>query len=54
VAPERLAAVAGCGVLEVLQVLPALEIAGLVQWTGTGWRLAPRPAGSRGAEEAGQ
>lgn len=43
VAPERLAAVAGCGVLEVMQVLPALELAGLVQWTGTGWRLAPPP-----------
>ncbi len=41
--PERLAAVAGCDVLEVLRVLPALELADLVQWTGTGWRLAPRP-----------
>ena len=39
--PERLAAVAGCDVLEVLRVLPALELAELVQWTGTGWRLAP-------------
>jgi DNA processing protein len=45
VSPERLAAVAGCGVVEVLQVLPALEIAGLVQWTGTGWRLAPPSPG---------
>ena len=43
VSPERLAAVAGCDVLEVLRVLPALELAELVQWTGTGWRLAPRP-----------
>ena len=43
VSPERLAAVAGCDVLEVLRVLPALELADLVQWTGTGWRLAPRP-----------
>jgi DNA processing protein len=41
--PERLAAVAGCDVLEVLRVLPALEIADLVQWTGTGWRLSPPP-----------
>ena len=45
VSPERLAAVAGCDVLEVLRVLPALELADLVQWTGTGWRLAPPPAG---------
>ncbi|MGY1772360.1 DNA-processing protein DprA [Blastococcus sp. SYSU D00813] len=43
VSPERLAAVAGCSVVEVLQQLPALEVAGLVEWTGTGWRLAPRP-----------
>jgi DNA processing protein len=41
VSPERLAAVAGCEVLDVLRVLPALELADLVQWTGTGWRLAP-------------
>jgi DNA processing protein len=43
VPPERLAAVAGCDVLDVLRVLPALELADLVQWTGTGWRLAPAP-----------
>jgi DNA processing protein len=43
VSPERLAAVAGCDVLEVLRVLPALELAELVQWTGTGWRIAPPP-----------
>jgi DNA processing protein len=43
VSPERLAAVAGCDVLEVLRVLPALELAELVQWTGTGWRLTPPP-----------
>jgi DNA processing protein len=43
VPPERLAHVAGCDVLDVLRVLPQLEIAGLVQWTGTGWRLAPPP-----------
>ena len=43
VPPERLARVAGCEVLEVLRVLPELELAGLVQWTGTGWRLAPPP-----------
>jgi DNA processing protein len=43
VPPERLAAVAGCDVLDVLRVLPALEVAELVQWTGTGWRLSPPP-----------
>ena len=43
VSPERLAAIAGCEVLDVLRVLPALELAELVQWTGTGWRLAPPP-----------
>jgi DNA processing protein len=37
--PERLAAVAGCEVLDVLRVLPVLELAGLVEWTGTGWRI---------------
>jgi len=47
VAPERLAAVAGCEVLEVLRVLPALELAELVQWTGTGWRLMPPPKPAR-------
>ena len=41
VPPERLAAVAGCDVLDVLRVLPALELAELVEWTGCGWRLAP-------------
>ncbi|WP_116453149.1 DNA-processing protein DprA [Blastococcus litoris] len=44
VSPERLAAVAGCDVVAVLRVLPALELADLVEWTGTGWRMAPRPA----------
>jgi DNA processing protein len=43
VSPERLAGVAGCDVLEVMRVLPALELADLVQWTGTGWRLTPPP-----------
>ena len=47
VAPERLAAIAGCEVLEVLRVLPALELAELVQWTGTGWRLMPPPKPAR-------
>jgi DNA processing protein len=53
VTPERLATIAGCEVLDVLRVLPALELADLVQWTGTGWRLTPtpqdrsRPAGTR-------
>jgi DNA processing protein len=41
--PDRLAAIAGCDVLEVLRVLPALELADLVEWTGTGWRLRPPP-----------
>jgi DNA processing protein len=54
VGPERLAAVAGCGVIEVMQVLPALEVAGLVQWTGTGWRLAPPPKAARPARESGR
>jgi DNA processing protein len=44
VSADRLAAIAGCDVLDVLRVLPALELADLVQWTGTGWRLARRPA----------
>jgi DNA processing protein len=44
VPPERLATVAGCDVLDVLRVLPALELHGLVEWTGTGWRIAaPSP-----------
>jgi DNA processing protein len=43
VPPERLARVAGCEVLEVLRVLPELEVAGLVEWTGTGWRVCRRP-----------
>ncbi|MGY1692123.1 DNA-processing protein DprA [Geodermatophilus sp. SYSU D01105] len=40
VSPERLSAIAGCDVLDVLRVLPALELADLVEWTGTGWRIA--------------
>ena len=43
VSPERLAMIAGCDVLEVLRVLPALELADLVEWTGTGWRVTPPP-----------
>jgi DNA processing protein len=35
VSPERLAAIAGCDVLEVLRVLPVLDLADLVEWTGT-------------------
>ena len=46
VGPERLATVAGCEVLDVLKALPALELAGLVQWTGEGWRLARPPKGA--------
>jgi DNA processing protein len=41
VSADRLATVAGCDVLDVLRVLPALELAGLVEWRGSGWRLAP-------------
>jgi DNA processing protein len=41
VPPERLAAVAGCEVVDVLRVLPVLELHDLVQWTGTGWRVKP-------------
>ena len=47
VPPERLAHVAGCDVLEVLRVLPTLEMADLVQWTGGGWRLTPPPRAGR-------
>jgi DNA processing protein len=53
VSPERLAAIAGCDVLDVLRVLPALELADLVQWTGTGWRLAPPPKKREGENTAG-
>ncbi|TQN41859.1 DNA processing protein [Blastococcus colisei] len=49
--PERLAAIAGCDVLEVLRVLPVLELADLVEWTGTGWRVAP-PSGRKGGPGA--
>ncbi|MGY1857383.1 DNA-processing protein DprA [Modestobacter sp. SYSU DS0290] len=49
VTPERLAAVAGCDVLDVLRVLPALELADLVEWTGTGWRLHRPPSPATGA-----
>jgi DNA processing protein len=56
--PERLASIAGCDVLEVLRVLPALEVADLVEWTGTGWRLAPRttapPARGAGGAVSGR
>jgi DNA processing protein len=48
VSPERLARSAGCDVLDVLRVLPSLELAELVEWTGTGWRLGPaaKPPGA--------
>ena len=39
VPPERLAAVAGCEVIDVLRVLPVLEVHDLVEWTGAGWRV---------------
>jgi DNA processing protein len=53
VGPEKLAAVAGCDVLDVLRVLPALELADLVQWSGTGWRLTPPPKAERPRVAAG-
>ena len=51
VSPERLARTAGCEVVDVLRVLPVLELADLVRWTGTGWQLVPppRPKGGPGA-----
>ncbi|MGY1642386.1 DNA-processing protein DprA [Geodermatophilus sp. SYSU D00703] len=49
VSPERLAATAGCDVLDVLRVLPALELADLVERTGAGWRLKPPDRPERGA-----
>jgi DNA processing protein len=45
--PERLATVAGCEVIDVLRVLPVLELHELVEWTGTGWRIKPRRAPTR-------
>jgi DNA processing protein len=49
VPPERLAAVAGCEVVDVLRVLPALEMNDLVEWTGTGWRVRREPPAGRRA-----
>jgi len=43
VPPERLAAVAGCEVVDVLRVLPALELNDLVEWNGSGWRVRREP-----------
>jgi DNA processing protein len=50
VSPERLARVAGCDVLDVLRVLPALELADLVERTEAGWRLTPAPKPAAGAD----
>jgi DNA processing protein len=47
VPPERLAAVAGCEVVDVLRVLPVLELHELVEWTGTGWRITTATRGAR-------
>jgi DNA processing protein len=47
VPPERLAAVAGCDVVDVLRVLPVLELHELVEWTGTGWRITTATRGAR-------
>jgi DNA processing protein len=49
VSPDRLAAIAGCTGLDVLRVLPALELAGLVEWTGTGWRVTGEGRSADGA-----
>lgn len=48
VPPERLAAVAGCAELDVLRVLPVLELHDLVERVAGGWRVA-RAAGGRGS-----
>jgi DNA processing protein len=40
-------------VLDVLRVLPALELADLVQWTGEGWRLAPKKRANRTSAGSG-
>lgn len=40
VCPERIARAAGVAVLDVLRVLPALELQDLVELTGEGWRLS--------------
>ncbi|SNS06856.1 DNA processing protein [Geodermatophilus pulveris] len=47
VSPERLARVAGCDVLDVLRVLPVLQLADLVECTDAGWRLARAPSAGR-------
>lgn len=41
VAPERIAMAAGIPVLDVVRLLPGLEVRGLVELTGQGWRLVP-------------
>ena len=43
VSPERLASIAGCDVLDVLRVLPALELAELVAVDGRGLAAARPP-----------
>ncbi|WP_369141243.1 DNA-processing protein DprA [Modestobacter versicolor] len=52
VPPERLATVAGCEVVDVLRVLPVLELHDLVEWTGTGWRVTPPPRTPRAGGRA--
>lgn len=50
VEPERIARSAGVDVLDVLRVLPALEVHDLVEFTAGGWRLGPgsrQPAGTK-------
>ncbi len=49
VPPERLAAVAGCEVVDVLRVLPAVELHDLVEGTGPGGRVRREPRAGRRA-----
>ncbi len=53
VPPERLAVAAGCSELDVLRVLPALELTGLVEWTGTGWRVTRDSGAAAGVARPG-
>ncbi|MEI4272741.1 DNA-processing protein DprA [Klenkia sp. LSe6-5] len=41
VPPERLASIAGCAELDVLRVLPVLELHDLVERVAGGWRVTP-------------
>jgi DNA processing protein len=43
IGPDRLAVAAGVGPLDVIRALPALELAGLVEASGDGYRVAREP-----------